>query len=310
MSTMSDVSDTLNEINEMICGAIVELSNSPVQSRSQLLPEVQRILSGMEFVVQIVSSSSTSSSSTEECSDTNLSLSWDDEGINERKCKTITSPKPSHFLTDTSDDSLSVSSDDCVNLVMDTGVVSMADVPPSEIMITSSSQTVKKILKAPHTYKLPPRAYYETDSDENVNERKCKTRPQDPFVTKMSVHLARLAPSATYKPVRVEYPQVDFTQLNQRFISNIPKPYLHPILGCSNDAEFYARVDHRPGIKNFYKEFPHGSEYGYTTNMGIVAVPDYPIHGYVWSGGEWMVHASLPSSTPPNFKFKRGRSGG
>ena len=118
MSTMSDVSDTLNEINEMICGAIIELSNSPVQSRSQLLPEVQRILSGMEFVVQIVSSSSTSSSSTEECSDTNLSLSWDDEGINERKCKTITSPKPSHFLTDTSNDSLSISSDDRDNLIV------------------------------------------------------------------------------------------------------------------------------------------------------------------------------------------------
>ena len=164
------------EINEMICGAIVELSSSPAKSRKQLLPEVQRILSGMEFVVKIVSSSS-SSSSNEECSDTNTSLSWDDEGINERKCETITRP-----------------------------------------------------------------------------------RPQDPFVTKMSVHLARLAPSATYKPVRVEYPQVDFFQLNQRFIGNIPKPFLHPILGCSNDAKFYARVDHRPGIKNFYQKFPHGSE--------------------------------------------------
>ena len=293
----------------MICGAIVELSSSPVQSRKQLLPEVQRILYGMEFVVKIVSSSSSSESSNEVYSDTNVSLSWDDE----RKCETITSPKPSHFLNDTSDDSFSSSSDDDVELVVDTGVVSMADVPSSEI--SSSSPTQKKItstqtLKAPPTFKLPPRAYYETDSDENANERKCEARPQDPFVTKMSVHLARLAPNATYKPVRVEYPQVDFTQLNQRFIGNIPKPYLHPILGCSDDPKFYARVDHRPGIKNFHKEFPHGSEYGYTTNMGIVTVPDYPVHGYVWSGGEWMVQASLPSSTLPNFKFKRGRAGG
>ena len=126
----------------------------------------------------------------------------------------------------------------------------------------------------------------------------------------MSVHLARLAPSATYKPVRIEDPQVDFFQLNQQFIGNIPKPYLHPIFGCSNDAKFYARVDHCTGIKNFYKEFPHSSEYGYTTNMGIVAMPDYPIHGYIWSGGAWMVHASLPSSTIPNFKFKSVRAGG
>ena len=258
MSTMSDVSDTLNEINEMICGAIVELSNSPVEARSKLLPEVQRILSGMEFVVQIVASSS-SSSSNEECSNTNVSLSWDDEGINERKCETITSPKPSHFLDDTSDNSLFSSSDNDVELVVDTGIVSMADVPSSEI--SCSSPTHKKItstqtLKAPPNYKLPQRAFYETDSDENANERKHETRPQDPFVTKMSVHLARLAPSATYKPIRVEYTQVDFVQLNQRFIGNIPKPYLHPILGCSNDAKFYARVDHRPGIKTFTRSFP------------------------------------------------------
>ena len=143
MSTTSDVSDTLMEINEMICGAIVELSNSPVQARSKLLPEVQRILSGMEFVVQIVASSS-SSSSNEECSNTNVSLSWDDEGINERKCETITSPKLSHFLDDTSDDSFSISSDGHVNQVVDTGVVSMADVPSSEI--SSFSPTHKKIM--------------------------------------------------------------------------------------------------------------------------------------------------------------------
>ena len=138
------------------------------------------------------------------------------------------SPKPSHFLDDTSDDSFSISSDGHVNQVVDTGVVSMADVPSSEISSFSPTHkrtTSTQSLKAPPTYKLPPRAYYETDSDENANERKCEARPQDPFVTKMSVHLARLAPNATYKPVRVEYPQVDFFQLNQRFIGNIPKPF-------------------------------------------------------------------------------------
>ena len=69
---------------------------------------------------------------------------------------------------------------------------------------------------------------------------------------------------------------------NSHFIKNIPKPSLYQILGCSTDAEFYARVDHRPWIQNFYKEFPYGSEYGYT-NLSIVAVPDHPIHGFVWS---------------------------
>ena len=97
---------------------------------------------------------------------------------------------------------------------------------------------------------------------------------------------------------------------NSHFIKNIPKPSLYQILGCSTDAEFYARVDHRPWIQNFYKEFPYGSEYGYITNLSIVAVPDHPIHGFVWSEGEWMIQASIPSSTLPNFKVRIGRAGG
>ena len=134
---------------------------------------------------------------------------------------------------------------------------------------------------------------------------------EDKFVSKMSGKAAALAPHATYKPVKeVEYPQVDLNHLNSHFIKNIPKPYLLPILGCSDDPKFYARVDHRQGIQNFYKEFPFGSKFGYRTNLGIVAVPDRPIHGYVWSGGEWMVYASLPSSTLPDFKVRKGRAGG
>ena len=158
MSTMSDVSNTLMEINEMICGVIIELSSSPVQSRKQLPPEVQRILSGMEFVVKIMSSSS-SSSSNEECSYTNASLSRDDEGINERKCETITRPKPSQFLNDTSDDSFPIFSDDDVVLVVDTCVVSMADVPPSEI--SSSSQTHKEITSSQTLMLHPPTNFHQ-----------------------------------------------------------------------------------------------------------------------------------------------------
>ena len=35
-----------------------------------------------------------------------------------------------------------------------------------------------------------------------------------------------------------------------------------------------------------------GSSYGFFTNMGIVAPPTFPIHGYVFEAGEWIPHAS------------------
>ena len=169
-------------------------------------------------------------------------------------------------------------------------------------------------------YRTPCTSFTDTEDEselEEVNERKCQPEV-DNFVSKMSARVAALAPLATYKPVKeVEYPQVDLNHLNSHFIKNIPKPCLYPILGCSDDPEFYARVDHRREIQNFFKEFPRGSEYGYSTNLGIVAVPDQPIFGYIWSGGEFMIQAATPSSRAsctssgaPTFKSRRGRAGG
>merc|ERR1719188_2892378 len=35
------------------------------------------------------------------------------------------------------------------------------------------------------------------------------------------------------------YPQVDWKEVNKRFLSNIPPPTYQPILGCSSDTTFY-----------------------------------------------------------------------
>ena len=105
----------------------------------------------------------------------------------------------------------------------------------------------------------------------------------------------------------IKYKTVDFSKLNVRNIKNIPRPELYPIYGCSEDPEFYVKTYWAGGFEyekkgvNFYKSSPHGSVYGYRTNVGIVPVPTTPVYGYVWSdhdganlSADWVLHAIYP----------------
>ena len=175
---------------------------------------------------------------------------------------------------------------------------------------------------APQTgpVRTPDTSFTDTEDEskiEEVNERKCEPQVDD-FVSKMSAKVAALAPLATYKPVKeVEYPQVDFNHLNSHFIKNIPRPESYPIYGCSEDSEFYNKSNHgkRP---TFFNSFPFGAKPGYDTNLGIVAVPDQPIFGYIWTEDHgFKIHAAPPSSRASCTSSgaiprgqRRGRSGG
>ena len=113
--------------------------------------------------------------------------------------------------------------------------------------------------------------------------------------------------STTTSPVpEIVYKTIDFSKVNVRNMSNIPKPNYFPIHGVSNDPEFYKKTYWSKGFEydkkemNFFKPSPHGSKYGYQTNDGIVPVPDAPVHGHVWSDHlhNWVLHAVYPEERP------------
>ena len=99
------------------------------------------------------------------------------------------------------------------------------------------------------------------------------------------------------------YPVLDWTKVNSRFLSNIPKPVKFPIQGCSLDPAIYewTHMFHYPEVWGGTKEnvkpkfvtssFPFGSEWGYTTSAGIISVSNVIHHGYVWDNGNWTLHA-------------------
>ena len=99
------------------------------------------------------------------------------------------------------------------------------------------------------------------------------------------------------------YPVIDMSKVNQRFLQNLPKPEPFPILGCSPDPQFYepryeVQCDgRRRQLKSRHEEkYPFGCGFGYRTNLGIIdwASKEGAVHGYIWSGYDWVLHAQRP----------------
>ena len=108
------------------------------------------------------------------------------------------------------------------------------------------------------------------------------------------------------------YHTIDLHNVNSRFIENIPKPNSYPVLGVSQDPDFYhKRYDRGDPTKCFLSSYPHGALSGYETNLGIVAPPKEPIHGYIWSDRyrSYVLHAVLPEEESSISRRRRMRKG-
>ena len=111
-------------------------------------------------------------------------------------------------------------------------------------------------------------------------------------------------------------------------MKNLPEPELLPIHSCPVDPTFYDSLDKKfsdrasamgitsrksysyggpcqlgkpawkPGDCGCIRCIPpFGRRAGFTTNLGIVAPPEEAVHGYVYMGSGWVLHASV-SDTP------------
>ena len=102
------------------------------------------------------------------------------------------------------------------------------------------------------------------------------------------------------------YHTIDLFNVNARFINNIPKPDWYPVLGVSQDPDFYhKRYDRDDTTKHFLKSFPHGALHGYETDIGIVAPPTDPIHGYILRNGSWILKAVKPGDRSSRCSSRR-----
>ena len=134
---------------------------------------------------------------------------------------------------------------------------------------------------------------------------------------------------AKYKPIneggdihsaQVAIPRIDFCQVKPHLHKKLPKPTLIPVQACSMDPAVYtkctgalnctkdydglkhkhaqphAHFDHDSRSEFTGSQFPFGALPGFVTSLGVVAVPDEPIGGYIYAGGAgdatvWQLHA-------------------
>ena len=111
-----------------------------------------------------------------------------------------------------------------------------------------------------------------------------------------------LSPVQRSTPSSVNYPTVDWSIVNKRFLSNIPAPVQIPIHGCFENAEgyetIYERTDYGTPMNmgsKFTQEYPFGSALGFYTDAGPIGVPDHIFHGYKYEAAHgWILHAQFP----------------
>ena len=125
--------------------------------------------------------------------------------------------------------------------------------------------------------------------------------------------------NAKYKPIdeggvihsaQVAIPMVDFQTVKPHLHRKLPKPESVPVQACSIDPTFYTsctecvntrskgfQPERHPGsAPPFELSFPFGASPGFVTSLGVIAVPEEPIGGYVYDGGsgentKWRLHA-------------------
>ena len=129
------------------------------------------------------------------------------------------------------------------------------------------------------------------------------------FVSMMSASIQKLAPGYTYHITRPRQYRVDLSQVNSRFLGNIPRPKEYPTLGCMTEAESEEKI--LTGMGWIQKPWRSQWQWGFMTDCGIVPVPEEPVYGHVWSATarDWILHATPDDGTgpPPPPRQRGGR---
>ena len=111
---------------------------------------------------------------------------------------------------------------------------------------------------------------------------------------------AQLRPPPVYSP-HLPKPHVNWNRLNPGQLKNLPKPSPLPVQGCSPLQACYEETKTVQDGYGYYRQIlkwngngiPFGQLYGFHTNMGVVGVPDVPVHGYRCCSGSgvWEIDA-------------------
>ena len=308
VSVMSDIDVQLSKVQNLLIDVNMKLSKCPELSRNHVLSRAQTILDEMQWMVSL---SQELTCESDECR-SDASLEWDNFQDNKFYQTVFIDPEETTLDDDhgQSSESTEVSSET-------SSVPSTAEDSDEVLSQASSNNNNNKAsiffkMKVKNPKFIAPKTFplfsCSSDDEEDESKMECSAVPDNEddgrkFVSMMTTSIQKLAPSSTYHVIRPKKYKVDLSQVNSRFLSNIPRPKEHPVLGCMTEEEAKAHV-------NRYRIWKPEWKWGFMTDCGIVPVPEEPVYGHVWSPSyrEWILHA-IPDdgSGPPPPRHRGGR---
>ena len=181
---------------------------------------------------------------------------------------------------------------------------------------TSSSKTnqdlfVNNILKV--LRKVAPNSRYKPR-----RHRGKKSRVIPSELSMLWSHSTEIFQERQVSPPQAELtPRVNWAKVNRGALKSFPKPSWQPVLSVSPSPSFYEKSCDCPatiikhyrhgGVREpnfcscptqFTAPNPFGELPGFVTNLGVIPVPDTPIHGHIWDQAslDWILHAEFPTS--------------
>ena len=286
----SQISDSLIKVNHLM--SEIEESMSAVFSPAEFLPIISELLQKLKNVVSCVQQVPDDTIQ----SDDEAELWWD------------SSPE---FVTYSDADEYS-DTISTINFSSDCGSLSSISSESNQAIFIDNILTFMS--------KVAPANVFSRRKSKRRKTRKMR-RLLHPELFSIWYYSSQLISDVSKKPAPLPpYPEVDWTSVNKRFLTNVPSPVQYPVHGCSEDDDFYMTKyvnSDFGGMTSkgsaFTKEAPFGTLPGYMTIYGVVGVPtDKVFHGYSWLQDEgWVLNATVPTCQAKKARrierMKRGR---
>ena len=220
-------------------------------------------------------------------------------------------------MSSTSSTSLSMSSEESSTISSDSNTFSNLAQYWREEMKSPEDEFINSMSDAIDL--AAPRAKYDPTKAKRRRRRKL-TKSVHPELRVLWQNVAKIvspptAPALSSSSPEVSY-TVDWSKVNTRFLTNLPKPQMYRVLGVSNDPDFYDErkkdckddSTRQQRVCNHYGRAVHGEELGYMTDHGVIPVHNEVIHGYVFCPRrrDWVLHAE--QRTPSTAKKKQETS--
>ena len=272
----SQINDSLTKVNHLM--SQVEDSFSSVSTPTKFLPIIAELLAKMQNIVILSQKSNVSDSIPDEDD-----MRWDQSDVCQQSVLNLSNTSSLNDILEHEELFPTASSES------DSSSIQSLSSTSSYNQVTFIDNVLNFMLK------VAPENVFSRQKSKRRKVRK-KRRLLHPELFSIWYYSSQLLSDVSKKTAPLpSYPEVDWSCVNKRFLTNVPNPVQYPVHGCSEDQDFYETM------------------YVSCVIYGVISVPSGNVfHGYTWLENQgWVLHATMPTRSAKKTrrieKMKRGR---